>query len=84
MPHSKTSRSKKNSRPSAKSDLWIAPKFSLKRDGAGDDSSWAGRNSAQSSRLLELADIALGLRKPQPFRRRRSDFLATHAGKHSN
>jgi hypothetical protein len=35
------------------------------------------------ARLLELADIALGLRKPEPFRRSKSLFLTQNA-KRSN
>jgi hypothetical protein len=31
--------------------------------------------SAAGSRLLELADIALGLKKPEKFRKRRSEVL---------
>ena len=81
MPRTKTSSSKRSSRLFKKSELWIAPKTSLKRDG-DDGTSWVDRPSAHSSRLLELADIALGFRKPQPFRKRRSEYLAAHAGKH--
>ncbi len=77
----KKARLKKTTLRIRKSDLWIAPKFSLKRNDAGD-SGWADRDGTRSSRLLELADIALGLRKPQAFRKRRSDLL--HAGKQSN
>jgi len=80
MPRPKRPTSRRTSRLFKKSELWIAPKTSLKRD--GDETSWVDRPSAQSSRLLELADIALGFRKPQPFRKRRSEYLASHAGKH--
>lgn len=76
----KKARLKKTTLRIRKSDLWIAPKFSLKRNDG--DSGWADRDGTRSSRLLELADIALGLRKPQPFRKRRSELL--HAGKQSN
>lgn len=79
MPRSKRPARRRDSPLFKKSELWIAPKTSLKRD---DETSWVDRPSAQSSRLLELADIALGFRKPQPFRKRRSEYLATHAGKH--
>lgn len=56
-------------------ELWIAEKTSLNRqkDAVPWSTHFAG---ASDARLLELADIALGFRKPQPFRRRRSLFLA--------
>lgn len=56
-------------------ELWVAPKTSLTRE--RDDVGWSVHPVTPSdARLLELADIALGLRKPQPFRKRRSLFLA--------
>lgn len=56
-------------------ELWIAEKTSLSRQ--KDMVPWSTHLPATSdARLLELADIALGVRKPQPFRRRRSLFLA--------
>jgi len=43
--------------------LWIAPRYSLK--GANGDRAWENRPGGppHSSRFLELADIALGLKK---------------------
>ena len=67
---------KKNSRkPSAidltAEDLWIAPKSNLK--GENGDRAWNDRGvTPTGSRLLELADIALGLKKPEPLKKRRS------------
>lgn len=66
---------KKNSnKPAANlavDDLWIAPKSNLK--GENGDRAWNDRNNAPTgSRLLELADIALGLKKPEPLKKRRS------------
>lgn len=56
-------------------ELWIAEKTSLSRQ--KDAVPWSTHFPGTSdARLLELADIALGVRKPQPFRRRRSLFLA--------
>jgi hypothetical protein len=53
--------------------LWIAPKYSLKGPAGG----WAWDNRPggppNSSRLLELADIALGLKKPSPKKRKPAD-----------
>jgi len=55
-------------------ELWIAPRTSLSRPEA--EAPWSSDPlKSNDARLLELADIALGLRKPQPFRRRRSAVL---------
>jgi hypothetical protein len=45
-------------------ELWIAPRYSLK--GPAGERAWENRPGGvpNSSRLLELADIALGLKKP--------------------
>jgi hypothetical protein len=47
-------------------DLWISPRFSLK--GQNGDRAWDHRQVGNpgSARFLELADIALGMRKPEP------------------
>jgi hypothetical protein len=58
--------------------LWIAPRYSLK--GPAGERAWENRPGGvpSSSKYLELADIALGLKKPElPFKRRR-----TAAGAH--
>jgi hypothetical protein len=46
-------------------DLWISPRFSLK--GQNGDRAWDHRQVGNpgSARFLELADIALGMRKPE-------------------
>ena len=52
-------------------DLWIAPKSNLKGDNG--DRAWNDRGvTPTGSRLLELADIALGLKKSEPFKKRRA------------
>jgi hypothetical protein len=66
---------KKNSNKAALNlnadDLWIAPKSNLK--GENGDRAWNDRGATPTgSRLLELADIALGLKKPEPLKKRRS------------
>ena len=45
-------------------DLWIAPRYSLK--GPAGERAWENRAGGppSSSRFLELADIALGIKKP--------------------
>jgi len=56
-------------------DLWIAPKSNLK--GENGDRAWNDRGATPTgSRLLELADIALGLKKPEPARKRRAAAAA--------
>lgn len=68
----------------SKNDLWIAPKSSLTRQDDGLTSWSAHSRTPRDARLLELADIALGLRKSEPFRKRKSLFLSAHNGKRSN
>lgn len=50
-------------------ELWVNPKSNLKGDRG--DRSWENRagGAPNSSRLLELADIALGLKRPVPMKR---------------
>jgi hypothetical protein len=53
--------------------LWIAPRYSLK--GPQGERAWENRpgGAPSSSKYLELADIALGLKKPEPaFKKRRA------------
>jgi hypothetical protein len=58
-------------------DLWISPRFSLK--GQNGDRAWDHRQTGSpgSARFLELADIALGTRKPEA-RKKKSSHAATH------
>ena len=46
-------------------DLWIAPRYTMK--GPAGERAWENRPGGvpNSSRYLELADIALGLKKPE-------------------
>lgn len=57
-------------------DLWISPRFSLK--GQNGDRAWDHRQMGNpgSARFLELADIALGMRKPEP--RKKAHPGSTH------
>ena len=53
--------------------LWIAPRYSLK--GPAGERAWENRPGGvpSSSKYLELADIALGLKKPEvPIKRRKA------------
>jgi hypothetical protein len=53
-------------RPDSLSGVWVNPNLSLK--GANGERAWDNRRGGlpNSSRFLELADIALGLKKPSP------------------
>lgn len=62
-------RKKSSSSKPATTDLWLAPKSNLKSEPRYG--LWRDVNNAPSSRLLELADIALGFRKPVPPQKRR-------------
>ena len=55
---------------SSSDDLWVAPRHSLK--GPAGERAWENRAGGPPSnnRFLELADIALGLKKPQPKKRK--------------
>jgi len=55
--------------PHSCSDLWIAPRFNLK--GTDGERAWDHRcdGNTSGSRFLELADIALGLKKETRKRR---------------
>lgn len=55
------------------SDLWISPRFNLK--GADGERAWDHRHAGDpsGSRFLELADIALGLKKETRKRRSTSN-----------
>ncbi|MGZ4899995.1 MAG: hypothetical protein ACXV8X_10095 [Candidatus Angelobacter sp.] len=61
---------KKNVRPNRKSDeLWLSPKSNLKS--GQPERAWNELVSLpQSSRLLELADVALGTKKKEAPKRR--------------
>ncbi len=71
------SRRKNNNRDSDQkksADLWVASKPSS--SDAVALRKWSeSPASPAGSRLLELADIALGLKKPEKFRKRRSEVL---------
>ena len=50
--------------------LWVSPRSLLK--GANGERAWGNRPGGvpNSSRFLELADLTLGLKKPQPRKKR--------------
>ena len=54
---------KSQKEPTISKDLWIAPRYSLK--GPAGERAWENRPGGvpNSSRFLELADIALGIKK---------------------
>ena len=62
-------------------DLWVNPRFNMR--GPDGNRGWeTGRNIPQSSgsRFLELADIALGLKKPAAKRKRAASATAAASG----
>ena len=64
----------KPSNPRKSKDMWIAPKPSPV-NGAATRKWSEPPASPAGSRLLELADIALGTKKPENYRKRRSGIL---------
>ena len=62
-------------------DLWIAPRYSLK--GPAGERAWENRpgGAPNSSRFLELADIALGVKKPAAKKKRTAGASAHQTGK---
>lgn len=60
----KKRKSEQSQEETAVKDLWIAPRYSLK--GPAGERAWENRPGGppNSSRFLELADIALGIKKP--------------------
>jgi hypothetical protein len=56
----------KSNQKRVEDELWIAPRYSLK--GAHGERAWENRPGGppNSQRMLELADIALGLKKSAP------------------
>lgn len=57
---------KRGKKGNAQDGLWIAPRYSMK--GPAGERAWENRPGGppNSSRYLEMADIALGLKKPSP------------------
>jgi hypothetical protein len=54
----------------AEDGLWVAPRYSLK--GPTGERAWENRRGGapSNSRFLELADIAMGITKPEPLKKR--------------
>jgi hypothetical protein len=67
--------------PKATKDLWIAPRYSLK--GPAGERAWDNRigGAPNSSRFLELADIALGVKKPVTKKKRTGSSSAHQTSK---
>jgi hypothetical protein len=68
----KKTKRKANQAP-AEDELWIAPRYSLK--GANGERAWENRPGGppNGQRMLELADIALGLKKPEAKKKPRGN-----------
>jgi hypothetical protein len=58
-------------------DLWISPRMVRKSENS--QGAWGNRDTGMrgSDRFLELADIALGTKKPEP-RKKRPTSASTH------
>jgi hypothetical protein len=75
----KKAKSKTPARKEAAEDrLWIAPRYSLK--GPAGERAWENRpgGAPSSSRYLELADVALGTKKPETSKKRKSPIAGEH------
>lgn len=68
---------KSQKEPEVSKDLWIAPRYSLK--GPAGERAWENRPGGppNSSRFLELADIALGIKKPG-IKKKKSTAASAH------
>ena len=77
MPKKKKAAKKGDSADDSGNGLWVSPRSLLK--GATGDRAWENRPGGvpNSSRFLELADLALGLKKPEP-RKKRAAAGSTH------
>jgi hypothetical protein len=72
-PKKKAAAKSSNDKPQSE-EMWIARK--PLSPNAATTRKWSEPTSSPaSSRILELADIALGLKKPENFRKRRSGIL---------
>jgi hypothetical protein len=58
-------------------DLWISPRFSLKADNGARAWGASQTDNPGSARFLELADIALGVKKAEP-RKKRTNGASAH------
>jgi len=54
----------------SKDDLWIAPRLSFKRNVVQGDWKLSRAEASESNKFLELADIALGLRTTQRWKKK--------------
>jgi hypothetical protein len=70
-------KSKRNLHENSTGDLWVAARYSLK--GPAGERAWENQlgGPPTSSRFLELADIAMGLKKPEP-KKRKSGAAGAH------
>ena len=71
-----TRKPKSNENDAGAKELWIAPRYSLK--GPAGERALENRpgGAPNSSRFLELADIALGLKRPAPRKKKLGESLS--------
>lgn len=72
MPKKSRPKTRPKTKHDAEPELWIRPNLSLKGDRG--ERAWGNRSGGipNSSRILELADLALGLKKPETPKKRAS------------
>lgn len=82
MPKKAKNGSKGNGEPYSADELWIAQRHSLK--GPAGERAWENRlgGPPNSGKFLELADIALGLKKPESKNRRSAGGPGVHVSAH--
>lgn len=78
MPRKRKDKNRSTSNDSDAKDLWIASRYSMK--GPAGERAWENRPGGvpNSSRFLELADIALGIRKPSPQKKKFGQTQSAH------
>jgi len=54
----------------SKDELWIAPRLSFKRNATQGDWKLSRAGASESNKFLELADIALGLKTTERWKRK--------------
>jgi hypothetical protein len=79
MPKKKVNKGRKRSKADGENQkLWVAPRYSLK--GPAGERAWENRPGGipSSSKYLELADIALGVKKPDSGFKKRTAAAGAH------
>lgn len=69
---------RKAGKKSVSDELWVSPRYNLK--GPAGERAWENRLGGvpSNSRYLELADIAMGVKKPENIKKRKSQTHQTN------